>query len=63
MKAAGAWIVGSGCAYELVALTTGKIPTISRACWWLRKKHPLGGVVIWTAMGILSWHLLVDDDA
>jgi hypothetical protein len=63
MRRAGAWLVGGLCAYEVTALATGRVPTISRACWWLRKQHPLGGVAIWTALGVLSWHLLVDEDA
>jgi len=62
MRTAGAWLVGALCAYELAALTTQRTPTISKLSWEVRH-HPAGAVAIWAALGLLSWHLLVDNDA
>jgi hypothetical protein len=59
MRKAGAVTVGVLCAYELAALSTGRIPTVSRVCWWARR-HPAGALGIWAGLGVLSWHLLVD---
>jgi hypothetical protein len=61
MRKAGAWIVVSGCVYETVAIMSGRIPTITHMSWKLRKNH-VGKVVLWGALGLLAWHLFVDEE-
>lgn len=43
------WAVGAACAWEVAALTTGAVPTISR----LAARHPAFGAVV---VGALAWH-------
>lgn len=42
-------VVGAACAYEVAALTTGQVPTISR----LANRHPAFGALV---VGALAWH-------
>jgi len=49
------------CAYEVIAIATGKIPTITRLCWRVRGSWP-GKVALWLAGGALMYHLLVEED-
>jgi hypothetical protein len=55
-------VVGGLCTYEVVALSTGKVPTITRLCWNVRGTTA-GRVAIWGAGGVLMYHLLVEEDA
>ena len=43
------WAVGAACAYEVAALTTGAVPTISR----LADRYPAFGALV---VGALAWH-------
>ena len=43
------WVVGAACAYEVAALTTGAVPTISR----LADRYPAFGALV---VGALAWH-------
>jgi hypothetical protein len=61
MRKLGGLVVAAGCAYELVALTSRRLPTISELSWRLRDRHPVGAAAIWGGLGILGWHLLIDD--
>lgn len=54
-------LVAGLCTYEVFAITTGKAPTITRLCWRVRKTWP-GRVAVWTAGGVLMYHLLVEED-
>jgi hypothetical protein len=58
---AGKLLVGSLCAYELVALVTDKIPTITRICHTAKNRHPVGAAVVWAGLGVLGYHLLLEN--
>lgn len=49
------------CGYEVFAITTGKVPTITRLCWRVRGSWP-GKMALWLAGGALMYHLLVEED-
>ena len=49
-----------GCAYELVALTTGRLPTITKLVKTLGH-HPVGRVLVWAWCGFIAWHFLSPD--
>lgn len=49
------WAVGLACAYEVVALTTSRIPTISR----LANRYPAFGAAV---VGALAWHFHPSND-
>lgn len=53
-------VVGLGCAYEVVAIASGKVPTITSFAWRARKTW-WGKGLIWNAVGYLSWHLLIEE--
>lgn len=53
-------LVAGLCVYEVAAIASGRVPTITALAWKLRK-HPVGHVAIWGALGWLSWHLLVEE--
>lgn len=57
-----AWIVIAVCAYELVALATGWVPTITRICHTVRR-HPLGAAATAAGLGYLAHHLLLEQEA
>jgi hypothetical protein len=59
IRKAGGVTVGVLCGYELAALITGRIPTISALCR-VARNNPVAAAAIWGALGVLSWHLLVD---
>ena len=60
MRELGAVIVVVGCVYETTAIVTGRIPTITHLSWQARKNH-LGKIVLWGALGVLAWHIFVDE--
>lgn len=62
MRRVGAIVVAAGCVWEVVAITTGKIPTITKISWKLRESHPVGTVVLWGVLGVLAWHLFIDEN-
>jgi len=62
MRRAGAIVVAAGCVYEVAAITTSRIPTLSKLSWKLRDAHPAGAVVLWGVMGLLAWHLFMDEN-
>jgi hypothetical protein len=49
------------CVYEAGAILTGKVPTITSIAWRIRGTFP-GRVVIWGALGVLAYHLMVEQD-
>jgi hypothetical protein len=51
--------VALGCAYEIVAIETGWVPTITRLYWQWRTDRRLV-VVLMLAWSYLTWHLLVE---
>lgn len=46
-----------GCAYEIVALTTGKVPTITKILKTVGSK-PAGKSLLWLWTGYISAHFL-----
>lgn len=46
-----------GCAYEIVALVTKSVPTITRLLKILGKQ-PIGKALLWMWCGYISWHFL-----
>ena len=46
-----------GCAYEIVALTTKKVPTITRMVQTVGAK-PHGKALLWLGIGYVSAHFL-----
>lgn len=61
MRRLGAAAVIAGCAYELLAFSTRRVPTVSELAWRARDRHPVGAAAIWGVLGIVAWHLLIDD--
>lgn len=53
----GRTVVIAGCAYEIVALLTGKIPTITAIVKRLGRAK-LGRLVVWGWCGFVAWHFL-----
>ena len=53
-------LVVAVCAYELVALATGRIPTITKVSHTVRR-HPLGAVSVAAGLGWLAHHLLIEE--
>lgn len=52
------FVVGAGCAYEIVALCSkGKVPTISTLSWRALETGK-GRILVWWGLGLLAWHLL-----
>lgn len=56
----GKILVGSLCAYEIAALCTQRIPTITKVCHTLRDRHPVGAAFVWAGLGVLGYHLLLE---
>ena len=54
---AGRVVIGVGCAYEIVALTSAPVPTITELIKHLGA-HPLGRVAVWAWCGYTAWHFL-----
>jgi hypothetical protein len=50
-------LLAVGCAYEIVALGTRKVPTITRLLRHMGR-YPLGKVALWMWCGYISWHFL-----
>lgn len=46
-----------GCAYEIVAIATRGVPTITRLLKTLGKQ-PVGKALLWMWCGYISWHFL-----
>lgn len=46
-----------GCAYEIVALLTKNVPTITRMLRVIGSK-PFGKALLWMWCGYISWHFL-----
>lgn len=46
-----------GCAYEILALTTKRVPTITRVLKVVGSK-PGGKALLWAWCGYISWHFL-----
>jgi hypothetical protein len=62
MRRLGAVVVAAGCAYEVAAILGSRTPTISQLSWRLRDAHPVGAVALWGVMGVLAWHLFMDEN-
>lgn len=55
--ALGRLVLGLGCAYEIVALSTDRVPTITTVVK-RTGKHPVGRLVVWAWCGFVAWHFL-----
>lgn len=55
------WILGVGCAYEIVALAAGdKLPTITQIVKRVGRM-PAGRALVWMWCGYVAWHFLEPD--
>jgi len=54
------WMVVGGCTYEIVALTTDRVPTVSRLVKLASRGHPLLRTVAWLWCGAWAWHFVAD---
>lgn len=52
------YLLAIGCVYEVFALATRKVPTITRILRLTGSSHPLGRALIWLWVGYVSWHFL-----
>lgn len=50
----------TGCVYEVVALTTGKVPTITRLVRIIGR-HRAGRALAWLWVGYVAGHFLSED--
>lgn len=50
-----------GCVYELVALTTRRVPTITYIIRWIGKRR-WGRAIAWLWVGYVTDHFLLRDD-
>jgi len=57
-EALGRGIIVAGCLYEVAALTTGRVPTITAAVKYAGAAHPLGRLAVWAWCGYIAWHFL-----
>ncbi len=49
-------VIAVGCAYEVVAIATDRVPTISKMIGWLYSRPP-GRLALWLGYGWLTCHL------
>lgn len=54
------FIVAGVCAYEVMAIVSGKAPTLTSFAWKARTTW-WGKAAIWNSIGYLSWHLLIEE--
>jgi hypothetical protein len=54
------WIVVGLCTYELAAICTGRVPTLTELAHRARR-HPAGMAAVCAAVGWLWHHLAVED--
>lgn len=47
-----------GCLYEVAALTSKRVPTITMVLRRGARRHFVGKVVLWLWCGYVSWHFL-----
>ena len=47
-----------GCVYEVVSLSTRRVPTITHLLRSAGKRHMLGRMLLWLWCGFISWHFL-----
>lgn len=62
MSVLGRLAVGLGCAYEIVALTRPRIPTITALVKRFREASTFGRFVVWAWCGYVAWHFLEPED-
>ena len=51
----------AGCFYEIVAIATDRVPTITTIIKHAGK-HPVGRFAVWTWCGFCAWHFMEPDD-
>lgn len=54
----GRAVLVAGCLYEVVAITTNRVPTITAVIKSIGRGHPLGRAVVWAWCGYIAWHFL-----
>lgn len=57
----GRLLIVAGCAYEIVAVSTGYVPTITATIKAVGRAHPLGRFLVWGWCGFIAWHFLEPD--
>ena len=60
MKDRRAWVVAGAAVWELAALGTGLVPTITAVAHRLRT-HPVGRLGLWLVLGWLVEHIFGED--
>lgn len=51
------WFVEGVCGYEFAALVTGRLPSVTRISWAVRR-NPLGLSALVALLAWLTWHIL-----
>ena len=51
------YLLATGCIYEVIALATRRVPTITRILR-LTGTKPFGKALVWMWCGYISWHFL-----
>lgn len=54
----GRAVLIAGCLYEVAALTTSRVPTITASIKYVGRSHPAGRLVVWAWCGYVAWHFL-----
>ena len=58
IELAGRAAVVAGCAYEIVALTTRRVPTITSLVHELGRRGPAGRLAVWAIGGFVAYHFM-----
>lgn len=56
--AAGRAVIVAGCLYEIVALTTDRVPTITAIVHDIGRRGFLGRLAVWSVGGFVAWHFM-----
>ena len=59
----GRSVLVAGCLYEVAALVTGRVPTITAIIKSVGRGHPVGRLLVWSWCGYIAWHFLEPDGA
>lgn len=58
VEAAGRIIVIAGCLYEVAALTTRRVPTITAVVHDIGRRGPVGRLTVWCIGGFVAFHFM-----
>jgi len=54
-------VLGIGCAYEILALATGWVPTITQIVKYANRRQATR-VLVWVWCGFVAWHFMEPED-